>query len=103
MSDISWGRRDDPALLNVKRLSWGAIFAGVFAALAMEILFLLFGFFVGFLLSPGGAKAWAAIWYLITSFVSLYVGAWVASRLAGNTTRREGMLHGFITWGLATV
>lgn len=106
MSDVFSDRGPEPRGLSTqifKRISWGAIFSGVLVALGLEILFLLFGLFIGFRLSGGGLKFWSWIWYFVTSFFSLYVGGWVASRLAGNPNRANGMLHGFVTWGLTTV
>jgi hypothetical protein len=90
-----------PDLLLMKQISWAAIFAGVLVALAVEVLFLSFGFFVGFRLSPHGASLWSAIWYWAGCFCSLLAGGWVAARLAGNP--QHGRVHGIVTWGLATV
>ncbi len=94
----------------IKRISWPAIFAGTLVALGTELLFIAFGFFVGLrMVNPGqpnpfsGVNAWSLIWYLVTSFCALFCGGWVAARLSGNPYRGAGMLHGIVTWGLATV
>lgn len=93
------GRRD---FLLFKQISWPAIFSGVLVALAVEVLFLSFGFFIGFRFSPGrGAQAWSVIWYFVGAFFSLMAGGWVAAHLSGNPAR--GKSHGIVTWGLATV
>jgi len=85
-----------------KRISWAAVFAGVLVALAVEVLFLSFGFFIGFRLSPGaGSTAWSVIWYFVGAFFSLMAGGWVAGFLAGNPN--TGRTHGIVTWGLTTV
>lgn len=39
---------------------------------------------------------------LVTAFVSLFVGTWVAARLSTNTAG-SGRLHGPVTWGLTTM
>jgi hypothetical protein len=86
----------------IKRISWAAVFAGVLVALAVEILFLIFGVFIGLQFSsPTGVSAWSVAWYFVTSFVALFVGGWVAARLSGNPA--NGRLHGMVTWGLTTV
>jgi hypothetical protein len=85
----------------MKQISWPAIFSGVLVALGVEVLFLSFGLFVGFRMSPGAATTWGAIWYWIGCFFSLMAGGWVAARLGGNPT--HGKVHGIVTWGLATV
>lgn len=86
-----------------RRISWPAVFAGTFVALAMKLLFSAFGLFIGFTLSsPGGTDTWAKIWYFVTAFVALFTGAWVAARLSTNTSG-SGRIHGAVTWGLTTM
>lgn len=84
-----------------RRVSWGAIFSGVLVALSMELVFLSFGLFVGFQMTDGSATAWTKAWYLVGVFFSLLIGSSVAARLAGNPSRSNGMLHGFVVWGLS--
>lgn len=102
MSDLAMNVHDAPrpdTELIFHRVSWGAIFSGTLVALAMEIVFLSFGMFIGFQMT-GGAHAWSEAWYFVTLFCSLFAGSAVASRLAGNPSRGNGMLHGFVVWGL---
>ncbi len=94
----------------IKRVSWGAIWAGVMIALGMEVLFTLFGFFIGFGMynwqaaNPwSGISAWTTVWYLVTAGWSMFFGAWCAARLSGNPVREAGILHGITTWGLAAI
>jgi hypothetical protein len=87
--------------LVMRQISWAAVFAGVLVALAVEVLFLSFGMFVGFRMHPVGAGIWSAIWFFIGCFFSLMAGGWVAARLAANPAL--GRLHGIVTWGLTTV
>jgi hypothetical protein len=93
----------------VRRVSWGAVWAGVMIALGMEALFTLFGSFIGFGMynaqaaNPwGGVSVWTTVWYLVTAGWSMFFGAWCAARLSGNPVRGDGILHGVTTWGLAT-
>jgi hypothetical protein len=95
---------------TVDRVSWGAIWAGAIIALGMEILLTLFGLFIGFGMynwqaaNPwSGISAWTTFWYLVTAGWSMFFGAWCAARLSGNPVREAGILHGFATWGLATI
>jgi len=83
-----------------RRVSWGAIFGGVLVALSVELVFLTFGLFIGFQMKGGEAVAWTEAWYLTGVFCSLLVGSWVAARFAGNPNRGNGLLHGFVVWGL---
>ncbi|HUA83980.1 MAG TPA: hypothetical protein VMB85_08985 [Bryobacteraceae bacterium] len=101
MSEIAMGfheaNRSEAELFH--RVSWAAIFSGVLVALATELVFLSFGMFIGFLMT-GSAHAWSEAWYFFGIFCSLLVGSWVAARLAGNPNRGNGMLHGFVVWGV---
>jgi hypothetical protein len=87
--------------LVMKQISWAAVFAGVLVALGVEVLFLSFGMFIGFRMTPGGASVWSAIWFFIGCFFSLMAGGWVAGRLGANPV--HGKVHGIVTWGLTTV
>ena len=87
----------------LKRVSWAAVFGGTLVALAVELLFLAWGLFIGFnLSSPGGIQTWTEAWYFVTALVALFAGGWVSARLSTNTAG-AGWLHGFVTWGLTTV
>jgi hypothetical protein len=117
--DVNVNRINDPVvysnrpavLLNetVAPVSWGAIWAGVMAALGMEALFSLFGLFIGFGMysansaNPwGGVPTWSLVWFLVTAGWSMFFGAWCAARLAGYPLRQVGVLHGIATWGLTS-
>ena len=91
------------------RISWGAIFAGAIIALATQIVLALIGMAVGLATldpatgdNPSGTAlgAGAAIWLVVSSLISLFVGGYIAARLAG---RFNGWLHGLITWGTLTL
>jgi hypothetical protein len=93
----------------IKRVSWGGVWAGVMIALGMEVLFTLFGLFIGFGMynsraaNPwAGISTWTTVWYLVTAGWSMFFGAWCAARLSGNPMAGDGILHGITTWGLAT-
>lgn len=88
---------------TTKRISWPAVFGGVLVALGLEVLFTAFGLFIGFRIhSLGGIDTWSTVWYLVTSFCSLFFGGMVAARLS-NAYSGSGALHGLVTWGLSTV
>jgi hypothetical protein len=91
------------------RISWGSIFAGAIIALATQIVLALIGMAIGLATlnpatgdSPSGTAlgAGAAIWLVISSLVSLFIGGYIAARLAG---RFNGWLHGLVTWGTLTL
>ncbi len=84
------------------RLSWGAIFAGLLVATALQLVFAVFG-------SAIGLAAWdtdsgralgigAAIWAVVSLLIALYIGGGTTGRLAGVLTRKDGILHGILVW-----
>ena len=91
-----------------KRMSWGAVFAGLFIVTAIQFLFSLLGFGVGLhLVQPGGGPEaqtigiGAVIWWVVTYLIALIVGCYAAAWLAGAADGFDGALHGVVTWALA--
>jgi len=95
-----------PAL---RRISWAAIFAGLIIALVAQVVLSVLGLSIGASAinpltdqNPGATIGiGAAIWLVISSIIALFLGGWVAGRMAGFP--REGGLHGLVTWGAATL
>jgi hypothetical protein len=95
----------------VRRVSWGAIFAGTVVAMVTEIVLTLLGLSIGLgvvsqapttnALSSVGIGA--AIWLAVSTLISLFVGGYFAGRLAGMPTKPDGALNGVVVWGLATL
>lgn len=94
-----------------KRTSWGAIFAGTVVVLATQLLLSMLGIGIGAsTINPlteqnpvSGLGTGAAIWFGISTLISLFLGGWVAGRLAGVPLKTDSMLHGLLTWGLSTL
>jgi hypothetical protein len=101
------------ATLPVRRVSWGAVFAGVVLALALQVLLSMLGTGIGMSTvdpmvdgaSPSASSfgIGAGIWWLISSLLALFAGGWVAGRLSGMLRPAEGSLHGLLTWALAVL
>ena len=96
----------------VRRISWGAILAGVVVVLVVQMLLMLLGLALGTAtIDPAAADTPDAstlgigggVWWLAATAISVVVGAWVAGRLAGMPTATDGMLHGVVTWAVATL
>ena len=89
------------------RISWGAIFGGAVAALAIWMLLYSFGLAVGLSAvdpdNPGSLKSsglFTGIWSAITPLIALFVGGLVASQAAGLLDRKGGAIQGLVMWGL---
>jgi hypothetical protein len=95
-----------------RRISWAAIFGGVILVVAVQLLLSLLGagFGLGTVNTNAGSTPTATtlgigagLWWVISSCVALGVGGFVAAWLAGIEIRFDGVLHGLVTWGIATL
>ncbi|MDA8164385.1 MAG: hypothetical protein M0017_05060 [Desulfobacteraceae bacterium] len=92
-------------------ISWGAIFGGLFAGVASFLLLALFGLAAGITaVNPqaaqpvgGGISIFAWVWTWISMFAGGFIGAYVAARTSGMSRRTDGLLHGFVAWGVSTL
>jgi hypothetical protein len=103
MADTATVRVDD--LLPVRsRVSWGAIFAGAMVALALYFLLTLLGGAIGLSVSgrvrPQTLGTGAAVWAILATVVSLFVGGYVTSQCSVGENRFEAVLYGVILWGV---
>jgi hypothetical protein len=91
------------------RSSWGAIFAGTFAALAVWATFGALGLAIfSSNANPNaprpltGMPVGEGFWIVILSMIALYVGGRVTASLADVRTKTSGVIHGFVMFGLST-
>jgi hypothetical protein len=91
-------------------ISWGAIFGGVAVGVATHLLLMLFGVAAGLsAVDPqsaepvGNVPVAVGIWNGISMLISAFVGGYVASRSSGLSRRVDGLLHGFVAWGVTTL
>src|SRR6267142_704526 len=93
-----------------RRVSWGAIFAGFFVTMVIQLMLTLLGAAVGaaslepFREPHSGQKVAIAsgIWLLASGLISIWVGACVAGRLCGGPQRADGLIHGIVAWSVST-
>jgi hypothetical protein len=95
-----------------RRISWAAIFGGVILIVAIQLLLSLLGAGIGLgtvdtnagsTPSPSSLGLGAGIWWVVSSCIALVAGGYVAAWLAGIELRFDGMLHGLVAWGIATL
>jgi hypothetical protein len=95
-----------------RRVSWAAIFGGVILVVAIQLLLSLLGVGIGLGTVDTNAGSTpaasslgigAGIWWVVSSCIALFVGGYVAAWLAGIETRFDGVLHGLVTWGIASL
>ena len=95
-----------------RRISWAAIFGGVILVVTVQLLLSMLGAGIGLNTvntnagSTPDASSFgigAGVWWLVSSVVALGFGGYVSAWLAGIELRWDGLLHGLVTWGIATL
>ena len=94
-----------------KRISWGAVFAGLTTAVIIQLLLTLLGAGIGAASinplherAPGEAlSTGAAIWFFASTLIAMYFGGRVAGRFSGASTTHERTLHGVFTWATTVI
>jgi hypothetical protein len=91
-----------------KGIDWGAIWGGVFCFFTIFVIFGVLGLAIfASVQGPGpsstGAEYGIGAWTVVLTIIAMYVGGWAAGRLAGFSSRQEGMIHGFVVFGLSVV
>ena len=97
-----------PPANHLKRISWGAVVAGVVIAFVVMLTLSLLGLAIGFgAIDPteeanpfSGLGTGAGIWWGLSTLIALFLGGWVAGRLAGVPKKFEAGIHGALTWGV---
>lgn len=100
-----------PSPASMRRVSWGAIIAGLFVTIVTQVTLTLLGAAIGAAtVDPlhearpaEGLMTAAGIWFIASALLSLFAGAYVAGRLAGGPRRADGLLHGIVMWSVAEV
>lgn len=95
-----------------RRVSWGAIFAGVVIAVAVQLLLGILGTGIGLSMvdptdgtTPGatGFGIGAGLYWLVTTVVALGAGGYAAARVSGVTEKFDALVHGLVVWGVTLI
>ncbi|EZP49271.1 hypothetical protein [Sphingomonas sp. RIT328] len=102
----------DQAGVRGKRLSWGAVFAGVVIAIAVRLVLGILGTGIGLAMvdpvegtTPGAAGfgIGAGIYWLITTVIALGAGGYAAARVSSAHDRFDALVHGLTVWGVTLI
>ena len=90
------------------RMSWGAVFAGLVIATALQLVLSTLGAAIGLAAFDPGSSAKAfgvgtALWAVLSLLLSLFLGGSTTGRLAGRLSRTDAFLHGALLWALSTL
>jgi hypothetical protein len=95
-----------------RRISWAAIFGGVIMIVVVQLVLSLLGAGIGLGTvnvnagsTPDSSSLGigAGVWWIVSSCIALVFGGYVAAWLAGIEIRFDGVLHGLVAWGIATM
>ncbi|HEX5221721.1 MAG TPA: hypothetical protein VFZ59_19305 [Verrucomicrobiae bacterium] len=99
-----------PVAAVVRRISWGAVFAGLAVVMVTQLTLGILGIGIGLGVvnlqddQPDQAlQIGALVWFLFTALLSLFLGGHVAARLAGVPRREDSCWHGILTWSAQTI
>ena len=101
----------DERIHFLRRASWGAILGGTAVAVVVQIMFTLLGIAFGMgTVDPqtennamSGVGMTMGIWTAVGALVALFVGGWIAGRMAGTSQKAESTLHGVVTWAVVAL
>lgn len=93
-----------------RRVSWGAIFAGVVVALLTQLALEMLGIAIGVgaiepgedTLGPDFTSA-VVVWLAATMLLSLFAGGLVTGKLSGTSDASSGLLQGLTMMGVTTL
>ena len=107
MADLAY--RND-LTLSRSRTNWGAIWAGMFAFVAIWSVFGLLGEAIfASAANPkvgtpvSGMSVGMGIWSIILTIIAMYVAGRVTGALAGAANHREGLMYGLTVFGLSVI
>jgi hypothetical protein len=89
------------------RIRWGPILAGLFTAIATQLVLSAIGAAIGLsgIAGSGAPRSDAGdigsavgIWSIISLVISLWIGGWITTRGAGPMNRSSALMNGVILW-----
>jgi hypothetical protein len=95
-----------------RRISWAAVAGGVVLVVVLQLLLSLLGAGVGLgtVNTNAGSTPMAStlgigagLWWILSSCIAIGVGGFVSAWFAGVEIRFDGVLHGLVTWAVATL
>lgn len=103
---------EDMRTIMLNRISWGAVLAGVVAALVTQLILNMLGIGIGIAtLDPATgdtpqASAFsiaAGIWWTLSGIIASFAGGYLAGRLSGRPKESTAGFHGLVAWAATTL
>lgn len=101
---------DDAHTVLINTISWGAVLAGVVAALITQVLLNMLGVGIGATTldpmtgdspQPQTFSIAAGIWWTVSGIIAAFVGGVIAGRFSARPKRSTGGLHGLVAWAVS--
>lgn len=83
---------------NKDRIRWGPIIAGIFVAIATQLILSALGAAIGLTVGASGGAIGVGIWSIISLLIALFIGSWVAAAGCSPMNSKTALLHGLILW-----
>lgn len=83
---------------NKDRIRWGPIIAGIFVAIATQLILSALGAAIGLTVGSSGGAIGVGIWSIISLLIALFIGSWVAAAGCSPMNNKTALLHGLILW-----
>ena len=83
---------------NKDRIRWGPIIAGIFVAIATQLILSALGAAIGLTAGATGGAVGIGIWAVVSLLIALFLGSWVAAAGCSPMNKKTAMLHGLILW-----
>lgn len=89
------------AAAPVSHISWSSVFAGLAIAFITQIVLSTIGGAIGLSVGAGAAVSTAlGIWAAVSGLIALFLGGWIAARMAAIGAIGTGIIHGILVWSL---
>ncbi len=93
------------------RISWGAVWAGVFAGIGVQAVLGFLGIGIGASTidatreaNPLSGLGTASVaWLFVSTLLAYFAAGWFSGRMSGSPQRSDGVHHGLVTWAFSLV
>lgn len=102
---------NDADIIHIRRLRWGAVFAGALIMIVVMMLLSLLGIGIGFgsldIMQENdptkGLGTGALIYWVISNLIAVFAGGYVAGKLMSTNFKGSGYYHGILAWSVYTI
>jgi MFS family permease len=102
--------REETGLASRDLVRWGPVWAGLLLALGIQLVLGMVGLAVALSsYNPNAANfgervaSTMSIWSVVSALIALFIGGFVAGRMAAVVGLRNGLVQGSVVWALAVI